>query len=311
MTRGHRHYILTVSGANFHPLSTEITPLPDDPQQPTWSLKHTVLSEALTGAWDCLNPDTDEILSSVNALPAVDKGPQFPYSADGINHFTRELVGLQFDKRSGEDLVSCRCCDAAPMKLKHLRNHVGHHILRAFRGVPDRLKDDYKMGSNPCGWCAGNGCKTQLVLSSRGTYVVLSDCEFHYQKMVYSRAAEYSYSSPCTNVPIPCSLCLQADPERTHLPTFWKYNLIYHMISTHLSPTQTLPPFPPDMIVSCHITYEEESRIGIPQEKTVEYRDTLQVPGSDDVRTTEEGLKRDRSASSVSKPRPLKKSKTS
>ncbi|PPR03441.1 hypothetical protein CVT24_012686 [Panaeolus cyanescens] len=163
--------------------------------------------------------------------------------------------------------------------------------------------------ADPCGWCAGSGCKTQLVLKDNGSCKILSNCSFHYEGMVYSKAATYSENTPCTNVPVPCSICLQKDQNRMQLPTFWKYNLVYHMLVNHLSPSKTLPPFPPDLVVSCHISQREEQKIGIPQTKTQEFRQLSGAPPSDDIQALEESLKRERSGSTSASKQPVKKKK--
>ncbi|KDQ06436.1 hypothetical protein BOTBODRAFT_91080, partial [Botryobasidium botryosum FD-172 SS1] len=61
----------------------------------------------------------------------------------------------------------------------------------------------------PCGFCgrAGAHCEVFLTRSSTGARTVKSpSCPFAYN-FRYKAAAKFTKASPCTNVPIDCSLC--------------------------------------------------------------------------------------------------------
>ncbi|EFI27228.1 hypothetical protein CC1G_15056 [Coprinopsis cinerea okayama7 len=280
-TTAEKDLVLSIPGSKFHPISASIAPLPKDPSLPTWKLTTTDLADTLKGAWDCVSVDGNINLADLQALPEF-TSEKLPYTAGGEPQFTQPLLGAYSEKRSGDDVVHCHCC-GMQSKLSALRNHVGQHILRAIRDVPDDLLPGLRIGPNPCGWCGrhASGCQTQLVVPpGKTTYRVLSNCEYHYERMKYSAAAKSSDNQPCTNVPVPCPICARNNPNHTHLTTFWKYNLLYHMLSHHLDENSRLPPFPPDMVVLCHISREEESSLGIPVSKTQEYRQTVNIPGS-------------------------------
>ena len=54
---------------------------------------------------------------------------------------------------------------------------------------------------------------------------------------------------------------------------FWKYNFIQHLAEKHLTDGGLLPPCPPELIVSAHITKVEEHWMGVDSEKTKAYRE--------------------------------------
>jgi hypothetical protein len=96
--------------------------------------------------------------------------------------------------------------------------------------------------------------------------------------MQYKKAAEFSKTNPCTNVPIHCPLCppaVSGDP-----PTIWKYNALYHLISEHSSGS-TPPLIPGQLLVQMFITKEEEQAIGISEQNTVEWRRKNNIPDSE------------------------------
>ena len=112
----------------------------------------------------------------------------------------------------------------------------------------------------------------------------------------------FSGPSPITNAPIYCAICpIKLNGSRK---TFWKYNLIYHLDTNHLTDTGELerPPLPLELIVTSHITREEESKIGIDQNDIDDYRDDEGVLGSDDIQgmVDDERERRKRGMSEVS-----------
>ncbi|PPQ80934.1 hypothetical protein CVT24_012865 [Panaeolus cyanescens] len=298
-----KDFAISISGPHFYPICGTSTlsqsshddrsnpTIPDTPdnenQTPTWIINHSLLSETMNLIWDTLNigDGGQATLSTLQTLPTFDQ-LQLPYRSCCVEpelFFSRNLTGSQFKKHKADDEVKCRCCNIT-VKLRSMRDHVAKHILRSMRTVEDSLLPaGFQIGANPCGWCG------------------LDDCEYHHEKMVYTTAARFnSKRRSSTNVPVPCSLCAQKSPDPSQLPTFWKYNLLHHMLTNHLTPECTLPPCPPEMVVSCHIRREEELYMGIAKQHTDRFRDLAHVPNSDDIDVIAADLKRrERSASNA------------
>jgi hypothetical protein len=80
----------------------------------------------------------------------------------------------------GHETVECYFC-TTKTKLKDMRNHVGKHILCAFRNVEDSLslKDGMQIGVSPYGWCGREGCKVQ----SSNNNNISSSYSYYYTKM--------------------------------------------------------------------------------------------------------------------------------
>ncbi|KAF8164759.1 hypothetical protein B0H34DRAFT_616012, partial [Crassisporium funariophilum] len=94
--------------------------------------------------------------------------------------------------------------------LRNMRNHGGKHIMLEKREKPDPKIDEdarEKIGLFPCGWCGVEGCRTEMEKRSKKAPVITSSCEYHYSGMQYGRAIGSSTTTPCTNVPIQCTLC--------------------------------------------------------------------------------------------------------
>jgi hypothetical protein len=151
------------------------------------------------------------------------------------------------------------------------------------------------IGVNPCGWCGREGCKVQLTKKGSSNSIN-SSCPYHYSKMIYSKAAQYSRSSPCTNVPIHCPICppgLSGQPK-----SIWKYNTFAHFAAEHVEMgSDSLPEIPSQLIVESFITSREENDMGISYKATQDYREEYNIPDTDGI---EEMRKRDRGNSIVS-----------
>jgi hypothetical protein len=158
---------------------------------------------------------------------------------------------------------------------------LGSHILHALCNNVDPKECHLRsVGENPCGFCGQDNCFTQLKLKKHGGFSIASNCPYHYSGMQYKKAAEFSKTNPCTNVPIHCPLCppaVSGDP-----PTIWKYNALYHLISEHSSGS-TPPLIPGQLLVQMFITKEEEKAIGISEQNTVEWRRKNNIPDSDGI----------------------------
>jgi hypothetical protein len=68
-----------------------------------------------------------------------------------------------------------------------------------------------------------------------------------------------------------------------HPITFWKYNLIQHMLEYHLN-NGKLPPFPPKLQVSSQISHAEEESMGVEfiKQWTIE-TDTTYIPNTSNI----------------------------
>ncbi|KAJ7506434.1 hypothetical protein B0H11DRAFT_1646663, partial [Mycena galericulata] len=100
--------------------------------------------------------------------------------------------------------------------IQKMREHVGGHILLSLRHVEEpgplqnkNLTDCVRLGLSPVAFvgCGLEGCVTQLTISKEGKHSIKSSCKYHYEKMQYKAAKATSKRSPCTNVPLHCSLC--------------------------------------------------------------------------------------------------------
>lgn len=198
-------------------------------------------------------------------------------------------------KYSGKCKVHCFIC-SAEKPLYKMRDHVGKHILWDLRGQPPPPGQVHvnPVGAFPCGFCGMDGCFTQIIDEKKGSKIkctIQSSCIYHYENMNYKAACKSSKSMPCTNVPIPCSLCprsLSGDPQ-----TIWKYSTTLHLITEHpvaqpIGPdgrgeVHYMPDIPPDMVVNMFISHEEEQSLGIKNEATIAYREENELPPSDDI----------------------------
>lgn len=127
----------------------------------------------------------------------------------------------------------------------------------------------------------------------------ISNCIYHYQRMSFASAQVSSVSSPSTNVPIHCTLCV---PQPSIV---WKYNILAHLIAEHafLKPMESgvhLPTLPDSMWRDMYISYFEESNMlkktpqeGISRNAVNERRESLYEPHSDMIQEIHE-LERNR-----------------
>jgi len=114
----------------------------------------------------------------------------------------------------------------------------------------------------PCGFCGRRGCAITLVKTS-SAFKPQSSCTF-FHAFQLGTAQKYSKTSPCTNVPIICTLCPQQDKAKT-FTAIWKYNMMEHIKSHHptfASPGVTLPQ---ELFQKLVISNEEQSQMKIPQ----------------------------------------------
>ncbi|THH18190.1 hypothetical protein EUX98_g8999 [Antrodiella citrinella] len=319
---------LMIPGALIHPLAPRITKFrwsstPDElPSRYTWVIDQPQLEEITTFAWNCLDPETEEIMSNIARIPVIET-ESLPYQSKNsattlmldapsgeqaqVDRFVIPNLPplMSGNKLDGKKPVPCLLCGQIELLLA-MRNHVGGHILRALRGQSDQsLK--HKIGDNPCGFCGLDGCVVQLERTKSGkTYQVLSSCKYHYKNMVYSAASRSSANAPCTNVPIHCDTCKHTQSGRRR--TIWKFNALYHVTSEHPTDDENFPIIGKQLLVDMFISSDEERALGIGKERTAKYRMENRLLDSDDYReiaedvqrAVEEKTKRDRAESDSS-----------
>ncbi|KAG6819279.1 hypothetical protein H0H93_013480 [Arthromyces matolae] len=240
--------------------------------------------------------------SDLGQIPDLGDCEHLPYlNADGCPSFNVEdgLTGLSKQtKLRATTKISCKVCSESDIRLDNMREHVGRHILHAFRGTVDPSGILGKIGLNPCGWCGLEGCITRMVTKKRGGLQIVSNCPYHYERMVYENAKEHSPDSPCTNVPVKCLLCPTLDTTG-ELPTIWKYNAWAHLATEHADPADemNLPDVPDKFLIDIFVSKKEEEELGISEEQTTAYREQFEIQNSSDVEELGQSLKRGRGES--------------
>lgn len=279
-----KHIALRTSSQHFFPITPERT------DSGTWSFDHQALLKAQNDAWDDLDPHEEGILTRVDSLPQVDgvvaqlplqhpntHSPALPPSL----HILNPPINLSAEKRAGDDKISCKLCPDRK-KLSEMRNHVGFHILKAHREVPDpTIIEGVEIGEFPCGWCGIEGCTTEIVIRPKRAPSISSNCEYHYPNMQYGRATVSNKTTASTNVPIQCTLCPRLSTGQH--PTIWKYNFWNHMSIYHVDEASgELVQCPPELLEIVRVRKYEEALIGIGLDYTEEFRGTYGIlPTSD------------------------------
>ncbi|KZV91297.1 hypothetical protein EXIGLDRAFT_693781 [Exidia glandulosa HHB12029] len=207
-------FILHVPTTFLHPVVAQLYENTDAAVQGairrTWVFSTSHLTETMCEAWDALEPSSAEILMNITGLPQAANARQLPYRGrDDAPCFVvprvPEHLVPERKYETGEHLL-CRLCDTEVV-LEKMRAHVGRHILLKARGLPDpSLGTRAPVGDDPCGFCGRLGCFTVLSIKGKSA-TIHSSCGYHYRRMKYAVASVSTKSSPCTNVPIHCTLC--------------------------------------------------------------------------------------------------------
>ena len=149
------------------------------------------------------------------------------------------------------------------------------------------------VGTNPCGFCGCDGCFTQLKFPK---CKIVSNCPYHYAEMQYAAASRSLTSSPCTNLPIHCSIGSCSTSASKTPTTIWKYNTMFHLASEHSDHDGTLPKIPRELLQSMFITRAEEKALQVTEEQTRVWRDDNEMPNTEGLlEMLEEREKRSRS----------------
>ena len=229
-----------------------------------------------------MEPESEAVVENIASLPIIKNSVVWPYqnsekpNALFVKSLPQTLCKIIYH---GKDKLPCLICKKL-IVLHQMHNHVGFHILRKLRNTSDQVFQP--VGEIPCGFCGLDGCITQLATSfskkKHGQTTIVSTCLYHHSKMNYKAASVFSQKSPCTNIPIQCSIC---PPTSSGSPqTIWKYNAVNHFIIKH-SNSDHSPSIPGDFLVQIVIRMAEEKAMGIQERDTVDYRERVAIPDSD------------------------------
>jgi len=179
----------------------------------------------------------------------------------------------------------CFICERMiPKDSSKRRLHIGKHILKTLRQVAESPTPvntvsslalhilfcsfvHIKVGDFPCGTCGKStslGTCAVTVTNIRGSSKVTSNCP-EFTGISYASALKGSSTTPCTNVPIACELCIQPTNSKI-VPAVWRYNLLDHVRLTHPGHTQPSH-FSPAFWELMNIPTKEQIAMGIPKEQ--------------------------------------------
>ncbi|EMD31047.1 hypothetical protein CERSUDRAFT_36896, partial [Gelatoporia subvermispora B] len=110
------------------------------------------------------------------------------------------------DHRKGMSKYRCYQC-TAEINISKARDHVGHHILKSLRQVPEQRVEEPIGSTMPCGFCGRSGITTcsEVFLTKGSKPQAFSRCR-HYNKFHYKPALRSTVTSRSTNVPILCAI---------------------------------------------------------------------------------------------------------
>ncbi|KAF9012121.1 hypothetical protein BDZ89DRAFT_1167353 [Hymenopellis radicata] len=298
-----KQYYLRIPGYLVHPLVA--APIDDSTGHLRWYIEHQDLVDTQNYAWSVLNPDTEEIMGNLTHLPTIPTSLTTSSLLPYRWHDSTSILAVPEDQLPKH------------LGVKHkgtekMRAHCGQHILYHSRKLSDPrlegIEDVPHIGPNPCGWCGlgDTECVVQLIREGKKkTPKIYSNCDYHYETMRYQHAAEFSDTSPCTNVPIHCPICdVSVSGEQR---TFWKYNAVHHALSAHshlLGDGVLLRSVPKQFLVDTFVTSAEEHALSIDEFATVRYREDLGIPNTDGIEEERDILlgkrtSRDRGASFI------------
>jgi hypothetical protein len=103
-----------------------------------------------------------------------------------------------------------------------------------------------------------------MLTSSRASFKIASSCP-EFSGITYASALKGSKTTPCTNVPVICELCIP--PNNSHIVHgVWRYNLTEHVTAMHPGHTQRSQ-FSQKFLELLDISSAEQLAMGIPQEQ--------------------------------------------
>ncbi|KAJ7849681.1 hypothetical protein B0H14DRAFT_3866837 [Mycena olivaceomarginata] len=254
-----------VPGQFLHPLDAEIESVHHLPVSDSYSL----IARHMLNVWAVPHEDLLAVVSTLydsldssivlKLLPKHGESKTFPYitaaivlmvpeatsegsqrlpiqatiSFEDALELIHETIGCTLAEKSVNlDKVCCFQCRVL-IKPEDTRAHVGGHIFKSLHGVSEPNLFEQVHATDPCGFCGRDGCSTDLsgLPTARATPKCTSTCPRHHT-FSYGSAKKYSGTTPCTNIPIFCTLCLPIPPRKSPA-VFWKYSMHAHIRQAH------------------------------------------------------------------------------
>ena len=213
---------LNSSGMNVQAINPDILPASsNDSHQMTYRFSQDDLSVLCEVLWSQSRDRINSIASTTSQT--------LPYT-----NSTNEPLLICFQSQSlsvlGKKTFTCKLCKKE-IKAPQMRLHVGYHILNG------------NCTQYPCGFCGIScTCTVHLKKTSQHHKGPQSDCVYFY-KFSLTSAAKHATRSPCTNIPVKCTIC-----DQLH----WKYNMAAHFQDRH---------HPTTLSTSFQITQEERTQV--------------------------------------------------
>ncbi|KAK7006881.1 hypothetical protein R3P38DRAFT_3213632 [Favolaschia claudopus] len=262
-----------IPGAFVHPLDAEIEEIKHLPYEEreslrskhvphVWAVRQEDLLAVVSAMYDCL-----EGSSVIKTLPKHGKSAQFPY-ADAKKIMTFVIAAptqILAEKTVNSEKIQCYQCHLF-IKPDDSWAHVGSHVFKSIKGITDPNLHEPVDSANPCGFCGRAGCQVDLsgLPTSRATPKVTSSC-VRAHPFSYGHRKKYSAATPCTNVPIFCTLCTVIPPRKSP-PAFWKYSMYPHIRVAHPQHWDELwnrpTNLPADLALNLAISREEMKALG-------------------------------------------------
>ncbi|KIK33802.1 hypothetical protein CY34DRAFT_31162, partial [Suillus luteus UH-Slu-Lm8-n1] len=137
----------------------------------------------------------------------------------------------------------CPLCD---VRVVDMRDHVGHHILRALTNTLEEPPLKQEVGlTSPCGFCGCSGvpeCTIRITVPSSGAPTWETGCKYKHL-FRYGSVDSGSKNKPCRNLPLKCGLCHPVLPPQPGKSTckapvlaveaVWRYNMAAHILDHH------------------------------------------------------------------------------
>ncbi|KAJ7758390.1 hypothetical protein B0H16DRAFT_1689376 [Mycena metata] len=229
-----------VPGAFLHPLDAEIESVTHFPVSVSDSLR----AKHMLHVWAVPHEDFMAVVSTLYAsldsgtvlklLPKHGNSKTFPYiDSKGVDAFIIDTPTQALtEKALNSEKICCFQCRAF-IKPEDARGHVGGHLLKSLRGIVEPNLFERVDKFDPCGFCGRGWCSTDLsgLPTARATPKCTSTCP-RAHAFSYGHAKKYSANTPCTNVPIFCTLCLPIPPRKSPA-VFWKYSMFAHIQTAH------------------------------------------------------------------------------
>ncbi|KAJ7088238.1 hypothetical protein C8R43DRAFT_908771 [Mycena crocata] len=227
-----------IPGALVHPLDAEVESIdvlgPEEREvlqtrgfSHTWGISNADFAGVATGMYEGLDVGT-----VLKLLPKHGKSDSFPYinsKAEAVFILKNATQTLAQKQHDDSQTISCFQCHAM-IKPNDSRAHVGEHILKAMRCVPESNLYEQVQLPNPCGFCGRAGCTVEVAKAGQ-SFKTTSSC-IRQHPFSYGHAKKFTPTTPSTNVPLPCILCDVVPPRKTP-PAFWKYSILAHIQSEH------------------------------------------------------------------------------